>query len=61
MLRQLDAGRTIAQSGKVLPATMHSICMYSATPGAVGNARQLRAALETAGWRLVGPPEVLVG
>ncbi len=39
---------------------MHSICMDGAKPGAVGNARQLRAALETAGWRLVGPPEVMI-
>ncbi len=59
--RLLDAGGIVAQSGKVLPTPMHSICVHGDTPGAVANARRLRAALEAAGWQLVGLPEVLVG
>jgi UPF0271 protein len=59
VLRMLDAGGIVAQSGKVLPTAMQSICVHGDTPGAVDNARRLRAALEAKGWRLVGLPEVL--
>lgn len=61
VLRMLDAGGIVAQSGKVLPTAMHSICVHGDTPGAVANARRLRAALEAAGWQLVGLPEMLAG
>ncbi len=57
--RMLDAGGIVAQSGKRLPTAMHSLCVHGDTPGAVVHARQLRAALESAGWRLVGLPEML--
>jgi UPF0271 protein len=52
--RMLDAGGIVARSGKVLRTPMHSICVHGDTPGAVANARRLRAGLEAAGWRLVG-------
>jgi UPF0271 protein len=61
VLRMLDAGGIVARSGKVLPTPMHSICVHGDTPGAVENARQLRAALEGRGWQLAGLPEVLAG
>jgi UPF0271 protein len=57
--RLLDAGGIVATSGKLLRTAMHSICVHGDTPGAVGSARGLRVALEGAGWRLVGLPEVL--
>jgi UPF0271 protein len=59
VLRMLDAGGLVARSGKVLPTAMHSICVHGDTPGAVANARRLRAALEGAGWHLAGLGEVL--
>ena len=59
--RMLDAGGIVAQSGKLLPTAMHSICVHGDTPGAVVNARRVRAALEAAGWRLVGLTEALAG
>ncbi len=61
VMRMLDSGGIVAESGKVLPATMHSICVHGDTPGAVGNAMRLRSALEDAGWRLTGLVEVLTG
>lgn len=59
VMRMLDAGGIVAASGKVLPTAMHSICVHGDTPGAVGNARELRAALAASGWRLVGLAEML--
>ncbi len=59
VLRMLEAGGLVARSGKVLPTPMHSICVHGDNPGAVDNARRLRAALEAAGWRLAGLSEVL--
>ena len=61
VMRMLDAGGIVARSGKVLPTAMHSICVHGDNPGAVDNARRLRAALEAAGWQLVGLPEALAG
>ena len=61
VMRMLDTGGIVAQSGKVLPAAMHSICVHGDTPGAVRNARRLRDSLEAAGWQLVGLREVLAG
>jgi 5-oxoprolinase (ATP-hydrolysing) subunit A len=61
VLRMLDAGGIVSRSGKRLPTAMHSICVHGDTPGAADNAAQLRAALESAGWRLVGLPEMLAG
>ena len=59
--RMLEAGGLVAQSGKRLPTTMHSICVHGDSPGAAANARRLRTALQAAGWRLVGLPEALSG
>jgi len=56
--RMLETGGIVAQSGKRLPTAMHSICVHGDNPGAAANARRLRAALQAAGWRLVGLPEV---
>ena len=61
VMRMLDAGGIVAASGKVLPTAMHSICVHGDTPGAVDNARRLRAALAAAGWQLAGLGEVLAG
>jgi len=61
VLRMLDADGIVARSGKVLPTPMHSICVHGDTPGAVENARCLRAALEGRGWQLTGLPEVIAG
>lgn len=57
--RMLEAGGVVAQSGKVLPTAMDSICVHGDTVGAVASARQLRTALEDAGWQLVTLPELL--
>jgi len=59
VLRMLDAGGIVARSGKLLPTPMHSICVHGDNPGAVDNARRLRAALEGRGWQLTGLPQVL--
>jgi len=61
VLRMLDAGGVVSQSGKVLSATMDSICVHGDTPGAVDSARRLRHALETAGWQLAGLTAVVAG
>lgn len=59
VMRMLDAGGIVTQSGKVLRTATHSVCVHGDNPGAVANARRLRSALEGARWRLVGLPEVL--
>lgn len=61
VMRMLDAGGIVAQSGTVMRTPMHSICVHGDTPGAVGSARRLRAGLEGAGWQLVGLTEALAG
>lgn len=61
VMRMLDAGGIVAESGKVLPATMHSICVHGDTPGAVANAMRLRSALADAGWQVTGLIEALTG
>lgn len=52
VLRMLDAGGVVSQSGKCLPAAMDSICVHGDTLGAVRSASGLRAALEQRGWRI---------
>lgn len=59
VMRMLDAGGLVAQSGKVLATPMHSICVHGDTPGAVANARRLRTALEAAGWTICGLGDAL--
>jgi UPF0271 protein len=61
VMRMLDAGGIVAQSGKVMPTPMHSVCVHGDTPGAVDSARHLRTGLEAAGWRLVGLAEARAG
>lgn len=61
VMRMLEAGGIVAASGKVMPTVTHSICVHGDTPGAVANARRLRAGLEAAGWKLVGLKETLRG
>jgi len=61
VMRMLDAGGIVAESGKVLATAMHSICVHGDTPGAVGNATRLRSALEHAGWKVTGLVEALAG
>ena len=61
VLRMLQAGGIVAVSGKLLPTAMHSICVHGDTPGAVDNARRLRAALQAAGWQMAGLNEVIAG
>lgn len=59
VLRMLDAGGLVSQSGKVLPARMESICVHGDNLGAVESARHLREALEARGWSVLTLPEVL--
>ncbi|MBS0542415.1 MAG: 5-oxoprolinase subunit PxpA [Proteobacteria bacterium] len=59
VLRMLEAGGLVSQSGKVLPARVESICVHGDNPGAVEAARHLREALEARGWSVVTLPEVL--
>ena len=59
VLRMLDAGGVVSQSGKVLPGAMDSICVHGDTQGAVDSARHLREALEARGWTVGTLPEVL--
>ncbi len=61
VMRMLDAGGIVAASGKLLPTTMHSLCVHGDTPGAVANALRLRSALEEAGWQVTGLVEALAG
>jgi UPF0271 protein len=61
VLRMLDAGGIVARSGKRLPTPMHSICVHGDNPGAVDNARRLRAALEGRGLQMAGLDAVLAG
>jgi UPF0271 protein len=59
VLRMLQAGGIVAASGKLLPTAMHSICVHGDKPGAVDNARRLRAALQAEGWQMAGLDEVI--
>lgn len=59
VLRMLEAGGIVAQSGKVMKTPMHSICVHGDTLGAVDSARQLAAQLRAKGWDLVGLPEMV--
>lgn len=61
VMRMLGAGGIVAASGKVLPTTMHSICVHGDSPGAVANAMRLRAALKDAGWQVTGLVEAMAG
>ena len=56
VMRMLDAGGVVSQSGKVLPTAMSSICVHGDTLGAVDSARHLRQALERQGWTVAALP-----
>ncbi|MEJ6404999.1 LamB/YcsF family protein [Yoonia sp. 2307UL14-13] len=53
ILRMLDAGAIIAESGKQIPCRIDTICMHGDTPDAVNMARAVRAELSAAGVELV--------
>ena len=61
VIRMLEAGGIVAQSDRVLPTVMHSVCVHGDTPGAVDNARRLRAALQDRGWVLTGLRDIVTG
>jgi 5-oxoprolinase (ATP-hydrolysing) subunit A len=52
VLTMLEEGAILTRSGARLPTPIDSICVHGDTPGAVAIARDLRAGLETAGWRV---------
>jgi 5-oxoprolinase (ATP-hydrolysing) subunit A len=52
VLRMLEAKGIVTADGQRLPTPIHSICVHGDGPGAVASAQQIRAALETAGYRL---------
>ncbi|MFD7020367.1 LamB/YcsF family protein [Streptomyces sp. NPDC059928] len=45
-------GTVVAESGEPVPVGARSLCVHGDTPGAVGLARRVRAALESAGVRV---------
>jgi len=57
--RMLDAGGIVTADGQRLPTPIHSICVHGDGPAAVAAARAIRAALEAAGHRLAGLPELV--
>ncbi|MFN0116640.1 MAG: LamB/YcsF family protein [Paracoccaceae bacterium] len=52
VLAMLDSGAVVAADETTVRLAMDSLCVHGDTPGAVGLARGLRAALEAAGWRI---------
>ncbi len=56
----LDAGALIAASGKLIPTDIGSICVHGDGQDAVELARQLRQALQAAGWQMATLPELVV-
>lgn len=57
--RMLEAGGLVTADGQRLPTPIHSICVHGDGPAAVAAARAIRAALEAAGHRLAGLPELV--
>lgn len=49
ILRMLEAGAIISESGKHIPCKIDTICLHGDTPGAVTMAHEVRAALTAAG------------
>ena len=52
VLKMLESGVIVTQDGALLETPIDSICVHGDTPHAVDIARELRTALERAGWRL---------
>ncbi|TFV52563.1 5-oxoprolinase subunit PxpA [Blastococcus sp. TF02A_35] len=48
-VRMATEGRVVAVDGSTVPVAVGSVCVHGDTPGAVGLARSVRAALESAG------------
>jgi 5-oxoprolinase (ATP-hydrolysing) subunit A len=51
-VEMITAGQVRATDGRLVPLTAHTICLHGDTPGAGHLARQVRAALESAGVRV---------
>lgn len=58
VLRMLEAGGIVTAEGKCLPTPIDSICVHGDGPGAVATAQRVRAALQAAGYRLAGLPDI---
>ncbi|MFY9834240.1 MAG: LamB/YcsF family protein, partial [Methylocystis sp.] len=52
VLKMLEMGAIVTENGALLKTPIDSICVHGDTPQAVVIARELRTALERAGWRL---------
>jgi UPF0271 protein len=59
VLRMLDAGGIVTADDQRLPTTIHSICVHGDGPSAVAAAQAIRSALQAAGHRLVGLPDMV--
>lgn len=57
--RMLETGGIVTADGQHLPTPIHSICVHGDGPGAVAAAQAIRRALEAAGHRLAGLPELV--
>jgi UPF0271 protein len=52
MVKMVQAGAIITESGKTIPAAIDTICLHGDTPEAVDIARSVRSALQDAGIKL---------
>jgi UPF0271 protein len=59
VLRMLDAGGLVTQTGAVLPTPIHSICVHGDNPEAVASAAAVCDALRTRGYALVAIDQLL--
>lgn len=59
VMRMVEAGGIVTQSGKVVAAEFHSICVHGDGPQAVASAVAIRAALAAAGLALAPLPAVV--
>jgi UPF0271 protein len=59
VLKMLEMGAILTEGGALLKTPIDSICVHGDTPHAINIARELRATLEQAGWRLgaFAPPK----
>lgn len=57
--RMLAAGGIVTTEGQHLPTPIHSICVHGDGPAAVAAAQAIRSALEAAGHRLAGLPDLV--
>jgi UPF0271 protein len=59
VLRMLEAGGIVTTDGQRLSTRIDSICVHGDGPGAVAAAQAIRRALDAAGHRLAGLPELV--